>query len=291
MPLQVVIGATAYDEGVDAGGRHPQMLAEALKEWTPVSTSRPNPEAILEVYEKLAAEGADAIVSVHISAELSGTFESAQLAARRASVPVTPVDSRQVGHGHRLRRAGGGRRHRRRRRREVAAAAAARTGPPAPRRCSTSTRWSTSVVVAGWARRGRSGRLRARRQADPDASTTGGWVPFEKVRTVGQGAVAGSRSSPWKRRQDAEVDVAVAHLASPDRAAQLAERLADRLADRPGGRAGVARRDRCRARCPRRTRAWSPWRCRGAPERPHRRVQAELSTGRELGLPAPSAAS
>ena len=35
----------------------PQMLADALKEWTPVSTSRPNPEAILEVYERLAADG------------------------------------------------------------------------------------------------------------------------------------------------------------------------------------------------------------------------------------------
>ena len=75
------------------------MLADALKEWVPVSTSRPNPEAILEVYDKLAAEGFEEIVSVHISAELSGTFESAQLAARRASVPVTPVDSRQVGMG------------------------------------------------------------------------------------------------------------------------------------------------------------------------------------------------
>src|SRR3954465_1816354 len=102
VPLQVVIGATAYDEGVDAGdgqGVTPQMLAAALKEWTPVSTSRPNPEAILEVYDKLASEGADEIVSVHISAELSGTFESAQLAAGRASVPVTVVDSRQVGMG------------------------------------------------------------------------------------------------------------------------------------------------------------------------------------------------
>ncbi len=125
------------------------MLADALKEWTPVSTSRPNPDALLEVYEKLAAEGADEIVSVHISAELSGTFESAQLAARRCSVPVTPVDSRQVGMGTGF---------------AVLAAADAATAVPTPRprpwprgpgrrtrrRCSTSTRWSTSVAVAGW---------------------------------------------------------------------------------------------------------------------------------------------
>ena len=154
VPLQVVIGATAYDEGVDTGdggGVTPQMLADALKEWTPVSTSRPNPEAILEVYEKLAAEGADEIVSVHISSELSGTFESAQLAARRSSVPVTPVDSRQVGMGTGF---------------AVLAAAdaiddgadAAAGGarPPGPGRptrprSSTSTPWSTSAAAAAWA--------------------------------------------------------------------------------------------------------------------------------------------
>src|SRR5690349_24385929 len=67
VPLQVIIGATAYDEGVE-GGATPQMLAEALQSWTPVSTSRPNPEEMLEVYEKLASEGATEIVSIHLSA-------------------------------------------------------------------------------------------------------------------------------------------------------------------------------------------------------------------------------
>src|SRR4051812_47021588 len=98
VPLQVVIGATSYDEGVDEGAT-PQLLAEALKAWTPVSTSRPNPDEMLEVYEQLAVAGATEIVSIHLSGELSGTFESAQLAARKASVPVLTVDSRQVGMG------------------------------------------------------------------------------------------------------------------------------------------------------------------------------------------------
>src|SRR5580765_2460659 len=98
VPLQVVIGAESYDEGVE-GGATPEMLAEALQAWTPVSTSRPNPDEMLEVYERLASEGATGIVSIHLSADLSGTFESAQLAARRASVPVFAVDSRQVGMG------------------------------------------------------------------------------------------------------------------------------------------------------------------------------------------------
>jgi DegV family protein with EDD domain len=98
VPLQVVIGAESYDEGVE-GGATPAMLAEALRAWTPVSTSRPNPDEMLEVYERLAADGATGIVSIHLSADLSGTFESAQLAARRASVPVFALDSRQVGMG------------------------------------------------------------------------------------------------------------------------------------------------------------------------------------------------
>src|SRR5689334_20741665 len=91
VPLQVVIGAESYDEGVE-GGVTPALLAAALREWTPVSTSRPNPDEMLAVYERLAAEGATEIVSVHLSADLSGTFESAQLAARRSPVPVHAVD-------------------------------------------------------------------------------------------------------------------------------------------------------------------------------------------------------
>src|SRR5690348_8323054 len=69
VPLQVVIGATAYDEGVP-GGVTAEALAEALKAWTPVSTSRPNPDAFLAVYQGLAKQH-DEIVSIHISGELS----------------------------------------------------------------------------------------------------------------------------------------------------------------------------------------------------------------------------
>src|SRR5690606_9418377 len=57
VPLQVVIGAKSYDEGVE-GGATAQTVADALKKWTPVSTSRPTPAAMLEVYEEAAAAGA-----------------------------------------------------------------------------------------------------------------------------------------------------------------------------------------------------------------------------------------
>ncbi|MDP9444190.1 MAG: DegV family EDD domain-containing protein, partial [Actinomycetota bacterium] len=92
--LKVVIGAKAYDEGTQAT---PDTVAAALRAWEPVSTSRPAPEEFARVFHDLAAAGAEAIVSVHLSGEVSGTFESAHLAAREASVPVHVVDTRQVG--------------------------------------------------------------------------------------------------------------------------------------------------------------------------------------------------
>jgi len=230
VPLQVVIGATAYDEGVDDGsgnGVTPQMLADALREWVPVSTSRPNPEAILEVYDKLAAEGVDEIVSVHISAELSGTFESAQLAARRASVPVTPVDSRQVGMGTGF---------------AVLAAADAiddgadaATAAAAARTRAAGTTSLFYVDTLEYLRRG--GRMGAAAAllgsalaVKPILTVDDGRVgPLEKVRTSAK-ALSRLEELAVEAAGGAQVDVAVAHLASLDRATQLAERLADRLA-------------------------------------------------------------
>ena len=95
VPLQVVIGAKVLDEGPD--GATPDVVAEALREFVPVSTSRPAPALFADVYREVAAEGADEIISIHLSGEMSGTFESAQLAALEADVTVHVVDSTQVG--------------------------------------------------------------------------------------------------------------------------------------------------------------------------------------------------
>ncbi len=96
VPLQVVVGARSFEEGVDADAT-PETIADALRAWTPVSTSRPTPATFLEAYERAAEQGAREVLSLHLSAELSGTFESAQLAARKASIPVRAVDTRQLG--------------------------------------------------------------------------------------------------------------------------------------------------------------------------------------------------
>ena len=151
VPLQVIIGATVYDEGAE-GGATPEMVAAALKEWRPVSTSRPTPAALLEAYEAAARDGATEVLSIHLSGDMSGTFESAQLAARDASVRVVPIDTRQVGvaTGFAALTAADVI--------DAGARSTTRRGPPGrapthPRRCSTSTRWSTSVAVAGSAPR------------------------------------------------------------------------------------------------------------------------------------------
>ena len=49
VPLQVVIGGTSYDEG---SGASPGTVAEALRSWQPVTTSRPAPATLLQAYTR-----------------------------------------------------------------------------------------------------------------------------------------------------------------------------------------------------------------------------------------------
>ena len=49
VPLQVVIGGHAHDEGGETSSR---TVTEALRAWTPVTTSRPGPAAFAEVYDR-----------------------------------------------------------------------------------------------------------------------------------------------------------------------------------------------------------------------------------------------
>ena len=94
VPLHVVLGGQQFSEGIDVTTAD---VAIALRKFTPVSTSRPSPQAFLDAYEAAAANGADAAVSVHISADMSGTVESATLAASQSPIPVEVVDSRSMG--------------------------------------------------------------------------------------------------------------------------------------------------------------------------------------------------
>ena len=95
VPVQVIVGGETFDETAVSSAD----IAEALREWRPISTSRPSPSVFADVYQRLAVEGADEIVSVHLSGAMSATVESAELAAKEVSVPVRVVDSRSIGMG------------------------------------------------------------------------------------------------------------------------------------------------------------------------------------------------
>jgi DegV family protein with EDD domain len=94
VPLHVVVGGRDHVEGQDISAA---QVAAALRDYTIVTTSRPTPQVFAETYQRLADEGATAIVSIHLSSQMSGTFEAAQLAADEAPVPVEVVDSETIG--------------------------------------------------------------------------------------------------------------------------------------------------------------------------------------------------
>jgi DegV family protein with EDD domain len=96
VPLQVVLGGRVGLEGDDV---MPADVATALRDRVAVSTSRPTPGQFAAAYGRLAADGAAEIVSVHLSAGLSGTLDSARIAAADAPVPVRVVDSRSTAMG------------------------------------------------------------------------------------------------------------------------------------------------------------------------------------------------
>lgn len=232
VPLQVVIGAHSYDEGVE-GGATAEAVAAALREWTPVSTSRPTPAAMLEVYEKAAASGATAIVSIHLSSELSGTYESAQLAAKESPVPVLTVDSHQLGMatGFAVLAAA----------EVVAAGGSAEEAARAAQRRTAATTSLFYVDTLEYLRRG--GRIGAAAallgsalSVKPLLKLDNGRIGLlEKVRTAGR-ALARLEELAVAAADDRQVDIAVAHLANPERADQLAASLRDRLEHSLAGR-------------------------------------------------------
>lgn len=94
--LPVMVGEQIHTEGSDDLSLE---LPLALAAGTPVKTSRPAPGAFRAVYAELAQAGYARVVSVHMSGRLSGTVESARLAAADAPRPVTVIDSGTAGFG------------------------------------------------------------------------------------------------------------------------------------------------------------------------------------------------
>ena len=229
VPLHVIVGGTEFSEGVDITTAE---VATALRSFKPVSTSRPSPQSFLDAYEKAAAGGADGIVSVHISADMSSTVESAHLAAQQSPVPVTVVDSRSLGMamGYAV----------------VSAAQLAEQGASledvaaqARSRAKASTVVFYVDTLEHLRRGGRIGSasafLGSALAIKPILGLVDGHIrPLEKVRTSSRAlarleelAMAAAEAS------GGAVDIAVHHLDSQSRADDLAARLTARLDGRP----------------------------------------------------------
>jgi DegV family protein with EDD domain len=97
VPLRVRFGEDVFIDWIDFT---PAEFFERLAA-SPVlpKTSQPPPADFSAVYDRLAEQGCDEIVVVTLSAALSGTHESAVLAAATARVPVRIVDSRSASQG------------------------------------------------------------------------------------------------------------------------------------------------------------------------------------------------
>lgn len=69
------------------------------------STSQPSPQEFAESYQRAIDAGAEAILVITISSKMSGTYQSATIAAEDAAVPVTVFDSlaASLGHGEMVR--------------------------------------------------------------------------------------------------------------------------------------------------------------------------------------------
>jgi DegV family protein with EDD domain len=224
VPLQVVLGGRSGAEGREVT---PAQVASALSAWVPVSTSRPTPAEFAAVYRDVLADGATAVVSLHLSRELSGTWDSARLAATEVGADsIRVVDSRSAAMGLGF---------------AVLAAAEAAAAGGSPEEVyaaavGTAERTTTLFYVDTLEHLRRGGRIGAAQALLGTALSVkpilhvseGRIVPLEKVRTASK-AVARLEALAVAAAGDGPADVAVHHLAAAERATLLAERLRTRL--------------------------------------------------------------
>lgn len=87
VPLEVLAEGKAYKDKIDiTNEEYYEILRSAAVLPT---TSQPSPAVFAQTYRELAAEGAEHIISIQISSELSGTYQSSVLAAGLVADAVT----------------------------------------------------------------------------------------------------------------------------------------------------------------------------------------------------------
>jgi DegV family protein with EDD domain len=97
VPLTVHIGDRHFADWIDLRPAEFYPMLAAAQDLP--TTSQPSPADFTAAYQGLAAEGCTEIVVVTLSSALSGTFESAGLAAASSPVPVRIVDGKSASQG------------------------------------------------------------------------------------------------------------------------------------------------------------------------------------------------
>jgi DegV family protein with EDD domain len=224
VPLTVVIDGREGREGVDVT---PAAVAAALAGRGSVTTSRPTPAAFGDAYDRLLHAGATGVLSVHLSRALSGTIESASLAAAERAGCVDVLDSRTTGMGLGFP--------------VLAAVEAAASGADlsgvraaAVAAIDRTTSWFYVDTLEFLRRGGRIGAASAllgtalAMKPILGMDGAGGIIPLEKVRTSSR-ALARLVERAAEVAGGATVDIGVQHVAAQDRAEALIEALAARL--------------------------------------------------------------
>lgn len=222
VPLSVIVEGAAFLEG----GEGSDAIVAALRRGIPATTSKPTPEAFLAAYERAERRGCTGVVSVHLSAKMSGTYESALVAAARASIPVRVVDTRMMAMGVGFA--------------ALTAAHAADEGldlddvaDAAMLRAASTTAYFTVASLEYLRRSGRIGRARA---------LVGTALSVKPILTLGDGEVVALEKVRTTERAQARledlaletagaraVDIAVHHLGLEAKASALADRIAAKL--------------------------------------------------------------
>ena len=98
IPLHINQGQKSYLDGIEL--TRGEFYAR-LPDYKPApTTATPSPETFRLNFEQLAEEGAQSILSIHISESLSATINSARMAAKQFTrIPVTVLDSTQLSLG------------------------------------------------------------------------------------------------------------------------------------------------------------------------------------------------
>jgi len=92
IPVNILFGEKSYLQGVELDNEGFYKLVDESKKIP--KTSQPSPHQFVEFYRKVAQKG-DTILSIHITAKLSGTYASAVAAAEelKGEFNIIPIDS------------------------------------------------------------------------------------------------------------------------------------------------------------------------------------------------------